>query len=170
MYYGCVEQAQWFCHRLHSRTPPSLPSSSSPFTYLALLFVVFAIASFTPCHGWLLCVGQTGSDTMGIVIASRIIIVVIIISLLSPAEEHTMETCEGGRGHGGDCLGINTVPLPCCGRACKVSKRMFSWSSLVTTSLKTEFFCKNSHSYKKNKNWRLSVHVQSENTCTEDHQ
>ncbi len=135
--------------------PPS--SSSSPFIYLALLFVIFVVASFTPCFGWLLCVGQTGSDTVGVVIASRIIIVVIIVSPPSPAEERTTETCEGGRGRGGDCLGINTAPSPCCGRAWEACKRMFSWSSLSMTSLKTVFFCKNSHSFKKNKNWRLSV-------------
>jgi hypothetical protein len=133
---------------------PPPPSSSSPFTYLALLLVVFVVATFTPCYGWLLCVGRTGSDMVGVIIASRIIIVVIIVSPPSPAEERMTETCEGGRGHGGDCLGVNTAPLPCCGRACKASERMFSWSSLSTTSLKTVFFCKNGHSYKKNKNWR----------------
>jgi hypothetical protein len=29
-------------------------------------------------------------------------------------------------------------------------------------------FCKNGHSYKKNKNWRLSVHVKWKCTCTDD--
>jgi hypothetical protein len=69
-----------------------------------------------------------------------------------PHQERRVETCEGGRGHGGNHLGLNTAPSPCCGRAGKASKRMFSWSSLSMTSLKTVFFCKNSQSYKKNKN------------------
>jgi hypothetical protein len=139
--------------------PPPLPSSSSSFTYLALLFVIFVVASITPCYGWLLCVGQMGLDTTGIVIASWIIIVIIVVSPPSPAEERTTETCKGGRGCGGGCLGIDTVPLPCCGRAGEASKRIFSWSSSSMTSLETVFFHKNSHSYKKNINWRLSVHV-----------
>ncbi len=46
---------------------------------------------------------------MVIVITSQIVIVVIIVSLLSPAEERRAETCEGGRGSGGNHLGINTV-------------------------------------------------------------
>jgi hypothetical protein len=91
--------------------PPPLPSSSSPFTYLALLFVVFVIASFTPCYGWLLCVGRTGLDIEGVVIASWIIIVIIIISLPPPAEERTTETCKGAREHGGNRLGVDTAPL-----------------------------------------------------------
>ncbi len=144
--------------------PPPLPSSSSPFTYLTLLFFVFVVASFTPCYGWLLCVGQTGSDIMSVVIASWIIIIVIIVSPPSPAEERTTETCEGARERGGNLLGIDTAPLPCSGRAGKASKRMFSWSSLLTTSLKTVFFCKNGHSYRKNTNCRLSVHVQLKST------
>ncbi len=148
--------------------PPPPPSSSYPFTDLTLLFVVFIVASFTPCYGCLLCVGRTGLDTVGVIIASRIIIVVIIVSPPSPAEEHTTETCKGGRGRGGNCLSVNTAPSPCCGRACKASKRMFSWSSSSTTSLKTVFFFKNGHSYKKNKNWRSSVHVQLKSTCTDD--
>ncbi len=64
---------------MHS--PPLIPlSSSSPFTYLILLFDVFVVVSFTPCYGWLFCVGRMGSDTLGVIIASRIIIVVIIVS------------------------------------------------------------------------------------------
>ncbi len=104
---------------------------------------------------------------MGTIIASQII-VVVIVSPPSLAEEHMMETCKGGRGCGGNCLGVDTAPLPCCGRACKASKRMFSWSSLSTTSLKTVFFCKNGHSYKKNKKWRSSVHIQLKSMCTDD--
>ncbi len=160
MWVGGRRNALHFPPRCAPHTPPPPPSSSSPFTYLALLFVIFVVASFTPCYGWLLCVGRTGSDTVGVVITSRIIIIVIIVSPPSPAEERTTETCEGGRGRGGNCLGVDTAPSPCCGRACKASKRMFSWSSSLTTSLKTVFFCKNGHSYNKNKNWRSSVHVQ----------
>jgi hypothetical protein len=80
---------------------------------------------------------------VGIVIASWIIIAVIIISLPSLAEERMTEMCKGGRGRGGDCLGVNTAQLPCCGRAGKASERMFSWSSSLTTSLKTteNLFC-----------------------------
>jgi hypothetical protein len=59
-------------------------------------------------------------------------------------------SCKGGRGRGCNRIGINTAPSPCCERACKASKRMFSWSSSSMTSLKTVFFCKNGHSYKKN--------------------
>ncbi len=62
-----------------------------------------------------------------------------------PHQPDATETCKGGRGHGGNCLGVDTVPLPCCGRAGKVSKKMFSWSSLSATSLKTVFFCKYGH-------------------------
>jgi hypothetical protein len=111
-----------------------LPNLLSSLSSLSLPF-------FTPCYGWLLCVGRTWSDTMGVIIASRIIIVVIILSPPSPAKERTMETCKGERERGGECLGIDTAPLPCCGRAGKASKRMFSWSSSSTTSLKTVFFC-----------------------------
>jgi hypothetical protein len=32
------------------------------------------------------------------------------------------------------------------------------------------FFCKNSLSYKKNKKWRLSVHIQFNSTCTDNYQ
>jgi hypothetical protein len=107
-----------------------------------------AVALSTPSYyDWLLCVGQRGLDIMDITIASRIVIVIIIITLPSPAEKWRAETCKGGRGGGGNFLGGNTVPLPCCGRAGKVSE------SLSTTSLKTVFFCKNGQSYKKNKNW-----------------
>jgi hypothetical protein len=42
---------------------------------------------------------------------------------------------------------------------------MSLWLSLSTTSLKTVFFCKNCQSYKKNQNWRLSVHVQLNSMC-----
>ncbi len=92
---------------------------------------------------------------MCVFIASWIIIIIIIISPPSPAEEHTMEMYEGGRGHGGNCLGVHTAPLLCYGRACKASERMFSWSSLLTTSLKIVLFCKNGHSYKKNKKMEI---------------
>jgi hypothetical protein len=122
-----------------------------PLPTLPLLFVIFVIAPFTPCYCWLLCVGQTGLDTMGIVITSRIIIIVIIVSPPSPAEESTMETCDGGRGCGGDCLSVNTALLPCCARAGKASKRMFSWSSLSTTSLKTVFFVRTTTATRKTK-------------------
>jgi hypothetical protein len=86
---------------------------------------------------------------VGVVIASRIIIVIIILSPPSPAEERMTEMSERGRERGGNCLGINTASLPCCGREGKANERMFSWSSLLTTSLKTVFFRKNGHSYKK---------------------
>jgi hypothetical protein len=76
---------------------------------------------------------------MDVLIAVLIVIVVVIVSPPSLAEERRAEMCKGGKGHGGDHLGINTAPLLCCGRAGKASKRMFSWSSLLTTSLKTVF-------------------------------
>jgi hypothetical protein len=69
-----------------------------------------------------------------------------------------VETCKQGRGLGGNCLGIDTAPLPCCG-----------WAGDACT-LETVFFCKNSQSYKKNQNWRSSVHVQVNSMCTDDHQ
>jgi hypothetical protein len=50
----------------------------------------------------------------------------------------------------------------------QASERMFSWFSLLTTSLKTVFFHKNGYSYKKNKNWRSSVHVQLKSMCTDN--
>jgi hypothetical protein len=65
-------------------------------------------------------------------------------------------------------LGVDTVPLSYPGGAGKTNKRMFSWLSLSTTSLKTVFFCKNGYSYKKNKIWRSSVHVQLNSMCTDD--
>jgi hypothetical protein len=111
-----------------------------------------AVAVSTPSYyGWLLCVRRRDSDIMDVVIASWIVIVVITVSPPSPAEVRRAETCEGGRGHGGNCLGVNTGPSPCCGRVGKASKRMFSWSSSLTTYLKTVFFCKNDQSYKKTK-------------------
>jgi hypothetical protein len=67
---------------------------------------------------------------MGILITSQIVIVVIILSLPSPAAERAVEMCEGGNGCGGDCLGANTAPLLCCGRA----------GEAPMTSLKTMFF------------------------------
>jgi hypothetical protein len=112
---------------------------------------VAATVSISSYYGLLLCVGGRVLDIMDVFITSLIVIVVIIISHPSSAEERRVETCEGGRGCGGDYLGVNTAPLPCCGRTGKASKRMFSLSSLSTTSLKTVFFCKNSLSYKKNK-------------------
>jgi hypothetical protein len=115
--------------------------------------IPFTVAFSTPSYyGWLLCVGQTGLDIMDIVITSCIVIIVIIVSLPSPAEEHRAKTCKGGRGHGGNCLGVDTAPLPCCGRAGEANRRMFSWLSSSTTSLIQCFFCKNGQSYKKNKN------------------
>jgi hypothetical protein len=130
-----------------------------------------AVAVCIPSYyGWLLCVGWRVSDIMDIFIASLIVIVVIIISPPSPAEERRVETHKGGREHGGDCLGINTAPSPCCGRAGKASKRMFSLLSSSTTSLKTVFFRKNGLSYKKNKKWRSSVHIQLNSMCTDNHQ
>jgi hypothetical protein len=87
-------------------------------------------------YGWLLCVGWRVLDIMDVFLTSLIAIVVIILSPPSPAEECRAEMCEGGRGRGGDCLGVDTAPSLCCGRAGKVSKRMFSSSSSLTTSLK----------------------------------
>jgi hypothetical protein len=63
---------------------------------------------------------------MDVFIASLIVIVVIIISLPSPAEKSRAERRKGVRGCGGNRLGVNTAPLPCCGRAGKEGKRMFS--------------------------------------------
>ncbi len=94
----------------------------------ALLLSSHSAALSSSCAGWLLCH-----------ISSRPPLVL---------------SCKGGRWCGGNCLSVDTAPLPCCGRACKASKRMFSWSSLSMTSLKIVFFCKNGHSYKKNNlNW-----------------
>ncbi len=62
-------------------------------------------------YGWLLCVRRMGSDIIDVIIASWTVIVVIIISLPSPAEEQRAETCEGGRGCNGDDFGIDTAPL-----------------------------------------------------------
>jgi hypothetical protein len=148
-------------HPSSSLPKPMQPCPSSSNSRHTLPFVVFVAASSPPSYcGWLLCVGHMGLDIMDIIIASWIIIVIIIVSPSSPAEEGRAERCEGGRGLGGDCLGVNTAPSLCCRRACKASYGMFSWLSLLTTSLKTVNFCKNGQSYKKNQNWRSSVKVQ----------
>ncbi len=63
-------------------------------------------------YGWLLCVGRMGLDIIDIVIASRIIIVIIVVSPPFPAEGRRAGTCKGVRGHGGNCFSINTAPLP----------------------------------------------------------
>jgi hypothetical protein len=111
-----------------------------PVTIAVPPIPVAATVSISFYYGWLLCVGWRVLDIMDIFIASLIVIVIIIVSPPSPAEECRAETCKGGRGRGDDCLGVNTAPLQCCGRAGKGSKRMFSLSSLSTTSLKTVFF------------------------------
>jgi hypothetical protein len=103
---------------------------------IAIPIPVAVSVSIPSYYGWLLCIGWRVSDIMHVFIASLIAIVVIIISLPSPAEEHRVDTRKGGRGRGGNCLGVNTASSPCCGRAGKASKRMFSLSSLLTTSLK----------------------------------
>ena len=54
--YGWVEQAQWFCH--HLRSPPLLPSSSSPFTYLARPTIARHV--LLDHHGWLIVIFQDG--------------------------------------------------------------------------------------------------------------
>ncbi len=130
-----------------------------------------AVPVSTPsCYGQLLCFLRRGLDIMDIIMASQIIIVAINIYLSSPAEECRAETCNGGREHGGNCLGVNTLSSPCCERVGKASKIMFLWPSLLTTSLETDFFCKKDQSYRKNKNWKLSVHVQLNSTCTDNSQ
>jgi hypothetical protein len=134
-----VEHARRFCHWWWCPAPP--PPHHLPH---------FPLTRFTLCchchcllHPLLWLVVVCWVDRVGHCghhIAAWIIIVVIIVSPPSPAEERTTVMCKGGRGHGGNCFGVNTAPLPCCGRAGKASKRMFSWSSLLTTSLKTVFF------------------------------
>jgi hypothetical protein len=106
---------------------------------IAILIPVAVAVSIPSYYGWLLCVGWRVLDITNIFIASLIVIVIIIVSPPSPAEECRVETHEGGRGHGGDCLGVNTAPLPCCGRAGKASKRIFSLLASLTTSLKQYF-------------------------------
>jgi hypothetical protein len=91
-------------------------------------------------YGWLFCVGWRVLDIMDIFIASLIVIVIIIVSLPSPAEEHRVETRKGGKRHGGNHLGVDTAPSPCCGRAGEESERMFSPSSSSTTSLRVTVF------------------------------
>jgi hypothetical protein len=110
---------------------------------VAIPIPVAVAVSIPSYYGWLLCVGWRVLDIMDVFIASLIVIVIIIVSPPSPVEEHRAKTHEGGRERGGNHLGVNTPTLPCCGRAGKASKRMFSSSSSSTTSLKTVFFCKN---------------------------
>jgi hypothetical protein len=99
-----------------------------------------AVAVSIPSYyDWLLCAGWRVLDIMDVYIASLNVIIIIIISLPSPVEEHRVEMCKEGRGCGGNRLGVNRAPLPCCGRAGKVSKRMISLSSLSATSLKTVY-------------------------------
>jgi hypothetical protein len=112
---------------------------------IAIPIPVTIAVSIPSYYGWLLCVGGGVSDlSSDIFIASLIVIVVIMILLPSPSEECRADTHKGGRGRGGDCLGVNTAPSPCCGRAGKASERMFSSLSSLMTSLKTVFFCKTS--------------------------
>jgi hypothetical protein len=94
-----------------------------------------------------------GLDIANIVMASWIVIIVIIVFLPPPPKECRLEMCKGERESGGNCFDANTVPvpLPRCGRAGRVSKSFFSWSSLLLASLKTLFFCKLGQSYKKRK-------------------
>ncbi len=103
---------------------------------VAIPIPVADAVSIPSYYGWLLCVGWRVLDIMDVLIASLIVIVVIIVSPPSPAEESRAEMREGGRERGGDHLGIDTAPSPCCGRAGEASKRMFSSSSSSTTSLK----------------------------------
>jgi hypothetical protein len=101
---------------------------------------VAVTVSIPSYYGWLLCVGWRVLGIMDVFIASLIVIVVIIVSPPSPAEKRKAEMHKRGRGQGGNCLGVDTAPLPCCGRAGKLSERMFSSLSSSTTSLKTIFF------------------------------
>ncbi len=173
---------------LHNNVPPqlvakqdaSLPSlhppplcwsrcclACHPLTAVTIfLFVVFVAASSTPFSYGCWVDGVWHHQHCHHLLES------CCLSLSSPCPPHQepwAETWEGGRGCGGDCLGVNTVPLTCCGRAGKASKRIFSWLSLLASSLKTVFICKNSQSYKKNQNWRSSVHVQLNSTYTDNH-
>jgi hypothetical protein len=104
---------------------------------------------------------------MDVFIASLIVMVVIILSPPSPVEEQRAEKHEGGRECDVDPLGLNTAPLPCCGRAGKASKRMFSSPSLSLTSLKTVFFLKNGLRYKKNKKMEIISSRTINSTCTD---
>jgi hypothetical protein len=67
---------------------------------VAVPIPVAVAVSIPSYYGWLLCVGWRVLDFMDLFIASLIVIIVIIISLPSPAENHRVEMCEGGRGHG----------------------------------------------------------------------
>ncbi len=52
-----------------------------------------------------------------------------------------------------------------------MSKKMMSQTKLgeiKSVPYNKPLFCKNGHSYKKNKNWRSSVHIQLKSTCTDD--
>jgi hypothetical protein len=96
--------------------------------------------------GW----GWTSSSSLPLKLSS--------LSSLSPCPPHQecrAGTCKGGRGLVGNHISVNTAPSPFCGRAGKASKRMFSWLSSSTNSLKTVFFHKNCQSYKRNS----SVHL-----------
>jgi hypothetical protein len=108
---------------------------------VAIPIPVAVAVSIPSYYGWLFCVGWRVLDIMDIFIPSLIVIIVIIVSSPSPAEELRAETRKGGRGCGGNHLGVNTAPLPCCGRGGKASKRMFSLLSLSTTStLQKQYF------------------------------
>jgi hypothetical protein len=49
------------------------------------------------------------------------------------------------------------------------SKQEYTFMVVIVNDLsENSVFCKNGHSYKKNKNWRLSVHVYLKSTCTDD--
>jgi hypothetical protein len=130
-----LHQTQSTMHHHHYCTPPSslpeptlpcLSSSNSchtlPFHYLCRC-LLHPLPTMVGC-----CVlgrlGQT-SSMLSLPLGSS------SSSSLSPHPPHQecrVETCKGEKGCGGDCLGIDTAPLPCCGRAGKGSKRMFSWS------------------------------------------
>jgi hypothetical protein len=160
---SCTHCCCWCCRRDCRRGHGCRPSISAPLMLPSLsplpvaITVTIAVAIAVPItvvipipvavavsipsyYGWLLCVGWRVSDIMDVVIASLIVIIVIIVSPPSPAEEHRVETHEGGRGRGGNHLGVDTAPSPCCGRAGKASERMFSLSLSAMTSLNAVHF------------------------------
>ncbi len=172
-----LHQTQSTTHRCHLCTPPPFCWSQHPLAHhpptAAILFlsVAYVATSFTPAYyGWLLCDGRSGSDTIDVVIASRIVIVIIIISLPSPAEEHRAETCKVGRGCGDHRFEVDTGPIAVV-RKGRQSEQGEDFYGIVINYFNFcgNYFATTAPATKKN-NWQLSVHVQLNSTGTDDHQ
>jgi hypothetical protein len=74
------------------------------------------------------------------------------------------------RGHGGNHLALTQRHCHVVDGWANQARGCFYGCRHQHTSLKTVLFCKNVQSYKKNQNWRLSVHKHLNSMCTDDRQ